>query len=162
MIVNKKMQEFLAEVDRLPQGETYSIELPGYEYVIFPQFIEWNECILLKNDETAALPVSFQPTTFIPDRTGFEADHNHIHLNDLIEVAEAHPNEILRIALKIMRLWEASLYKEFHKAKKLLLILTFDGEDAVLRFHAIRATEPSWLNIERLDSFLEGVLLVEI
>ncbi|QTH45382.1 hypothetical protein J4772_13795 [Cohnella sp. LGH] len=162
MIINKKMQEYLAELDRLLQGETYSIELPGYEYVIFPQFIEWNECVLLENDETDSLPASFKPTTFIPDRTGFEANHNHVHLNDLIEVTEDHPNEVLRIALKIMRLWEAGLYKEFHKTKKLLLILTFDGEDAVLRFHAIRETEPPWLNIESLDSFLEGVLLVEI
>lgn len=161
LIINTKMNDYISLLDDT-RNIPYILELPKYEYIIFPEFIEWDDCILLNGRNVAALPSKFTPNAFIVDKTGFEADFNHVHLSDLLKNSEINPLILLRLSLGIIKIWESALFKQFHGTKKFMLVLSFDGEEAVLRFHTVRETEPTWVNVKHLDSSIDGVMLLEI
>lgn len=115
----------------------------------------------LKQKGNADLPTHFSPNPFITDRTAFEAFYNHIHLNDLLEDV-IQSNRIFKIATKILEVWASVLYRQFNAKKKFVLILSYEGEEVTLRFYSIRETESSWLNISLLESYSDGLMVVEI
>lgn len=84
-----------------------------------------------------------------------------MHINDYIEGLESNPYEALRIGLKVMNIWELRLKRQF-PSKEFTLILTFDGEDCILRFHTKRKHAVPWIDVKSLDSFKEGIALLEI
>ncbi|MFD1992098.1 hypothetical protein ACFSGI_19205 [Paenibacillus nicotianae] len=138
-----------------------NIEFSSLEDIIFPVFIEWDECILLKQKGNADLPTHFSPDPFITDRTAFEAFYNHVHLNDLLEDV-MQPNLVFKMAIKILEVWASVLYSQFNTQKRFVLILSYDGEGVTLRFYSIREIESSWLNISSLESYSDGLMVVEI
>lgn len=160
MRINTKMKLYL---DHLKTDNKYnfSFDLASAEYIIFPKFLEWDGCILLKKERNNEIPTHFTPNQVVPDRTAFEADYNHIHLNDFFD-EEVYPDTILNIGIKIFEVWAAILYKQFNGYRKLILILSYDGEDVVLRFYTLREKEVPWLNLSRLESYFDGLMFVEI
>lgn len=138
-----------------------NIEFSSLEDIIFPVFIEWDECILLNQKGNADLPTHFSPNPFIADRTAFEAFYNHIHLNDLFEDV-MQPNQVFKMAIKILEVWASVLYRQFTTQKRFVLILSYDGEEVTLRFYSIREIESSWLNISSLESYSDGLMVIGI
>lgn len=156
------MRIHLAEFENTEvEADICNIEFSSLEDIIFPVFIEWDECILLKQKGNADLPTHFSPDPFITDRTAFEAFYNHIHLNDFLEDI-IRPNQVFKMATKILEVWASVLYRQFNTQKRFVLILSYDGEEVTLRFYSIRETESSWLNISLLESYSDGLMLMEI
>lgn len=161
MLVKSKMQIHLDELENTEvEASIYNIEFSSLKDIIFPVFIEWDECIVLKQKGNADLPTHFSPNPFITDRTAFEASHNHIHLNDFVEDI-IQPKQIFKMATKILEVWASVLYRQFNTQKRFVLILSYDGEEVTLRFYSIRETESSWLNISSLESYSDGLMIIE-
>ncbi|EPY14884.1 hypothetical protein [Paenibacillus alvei] len=162
MKLNSKMQHYL---DGLASTElrtnNYNINLNGVKEVVFPEFIEWDGCVLLKQEKNDPLPHQFSPNQFIPDRTAFEADYNHIHLNDIFDEI-LQPNQIFYLSTKIIDVWAAVLSRQFKSRYRFILILSFDSDEVVLRFYTVRDNETPWLDTSALESYLDGLLLIEI
>lgn len=156
------MQIHLDELENIEvKADICNIEFSSLEDIIFPVFIEWDECILLNQKGNADLPTHFSPDPFITDRTAFEAFYNHVHLNDLLEDV-MQPNQVFKMAIKILEVWASVLYRQFNTQKRFVLILSYDGEEVTLRFYSIRETDSSWLNISSLESYSDGLMVIEI
>ncbi len=155
------MSNYLHELSKKSTYSSIEMQYPKIREVLFPRFIEWDGCVLLAQNEQLDLPNKFIPTPYCPDKTGFEAGENHIHFSDYLEKVHKNPLEGLRIALEIMDIWTCRLKKKFPETK-FLIILSFDGEDAILRFHTMREDEPFWIDITNLDGFSEGIAILEI
>ncbi|MCY9738062.1 hypothetical protein M5X17_30700 [Paenibacillus alvei] len=160
--INSKMQKYLDElVNTELQAINCNIDINGIENIIFPAFIEWDGCVLLKQERNVELPNHFSPNQFITDRTAFEADYNHIHLNEMFDEV-FQPSQIFKIAIKILDVWTAVLYRKFNTQRSFCLILSYDGEDIVIRFYSVRENESPWLDISSIESYLDGLMIVEI
>lgn len=158
---NKAMLSHLEKLKELRIENTILLKYPEISWIIFPEFVEWDGCVLLRQEEQLSLPEKFNPNQFCPDRTGYEADINHVHLDDYIDEIRSYPYEGLRIGLKIMNIWQLQLKSQF-PSKKFILILTFDGEDCTLRFHTFREDALPWIDVKSLNDFNEGVAFLEI
>lgn len=128
-------------------------------HLLAPQFVEWDNCVLLVQDCDMSLPERFIPNHFCPDRTGYEAGFNHVHLNDYID--EHDPLLVLKFGLEIIRVWRSSLKKQFPE-KEFVLVLSFDGEECVLRFYMKRHDSIPWIDIHSLEEYQEGIMVVNI
>ncbi|MWC31402.1 hypothetical protein [Paenibacillus sp. MMS18-CY102] len=159
MKTNSKMRKCF---DSLVKTDgNFTIDLTRIESVIFPKFFEWDGCVLLSQERNNELQTHFSPNQFVPDRTAFEADYNHIHLNDIFD-EDVHPDAILNIGIKTLEVWAAVLYKQYNGRRNFVLILSYDGEEVVLRFYTVRQNEVPWLDISKLESYLDGLMLIEM
>lgn len=160
--VNAKMQQFLHKLANEEfEPVNINIELNAIKDVIFPKFIVWDGCVLLNQEGNDPLPNQFIPNKFMIDRTAFEADYNHIHLNDFF-CESFSPYQLFELATKIIEVWTSVLHKQFSPSKRFILILSFDEEDVVLRFYSIRENESAWIDVSSLESYLEGLLIIEV
>ncbi|MBD7970442.1 hypothetical protein [Paenibacillus gallinarum] len=159
MKTNSKMKQYL---DSMKTGSMNNIsnELSKIENIILPRFFEWDGCVLLNQEKNSELATYFSPNQFVPDRTAFEADYNHIHLNDYFDEG-INPDAILNIGIRILEVWAAVLYRQYNGHRKFMLILSYDSEEIVLRFYTVRGNEVPWLNTTELESYLDGLLIIE-
>lgn len=95
------------------------------------------------------------------DRTGFEAAESHVHMRDVSKFFEENPIEGLRCAKKVVSMWVAKLKIDFPNYN-FLIILTFHGDDSIVRFHKLRDNEAPWVNIEELEDYKDEGIIVEI
>lgn len=160
MKTNTKMKPYLDTL-KTDKKHNFTFDLVSVESIIFPEFLEWDGCVLLSQERNSELPTHFTSNQFVPDRTAFEADYNHIHLTDFFD-EEVHPNAILNIGIKILEVWAAVLYKQFNGDRHFNLILSYDGEEVVLRFYTVRENEVQWLDTSKLESYFDGLMLIEI
>lgn len=128
--------------------------------IIWPEFIEVNECILIKNHEEAVQLDMNQILKKFGDKTGFEAFASHVHMTDVSKEFDDNPVAGLRFALKLLEIWEYRL-RLYFPTYQFYLILTFDGEDTILKFHKIRENE-TCLDIENLDEYATAVLVKKV
>ncbi len=162
MLINSKMQKYLDELEQANIKESrYDIHLNSIDPFIFPTFIEWDGCILLKQKNGPDLPSHFIPSEFTIDRTAFEALHNHIHLDDIFENM-IEPIQLFGIGVKMIEIWAAVLYRQFNGKRNFYVILSYDGEYSVLRFYSVRQDEPPWIIVDLLDSYLDAVMVIEV
>jgi hypothetical protein len=127
---------------------------------MWTSFTLWDDCVLLQgNLANVKLPSSFNETHFY-DRTSFEADINHIHLNAFFK-QDAQPVIVLRSALTLLDKWERQLKKDYPH-RNFHLLLSFDGVEVVLRFYCLRELEHPWVDIENLENYKEEGILVKI
>ncbi|SMG49190.1 hypothetical protein [Paenibacillus aquistagni] len=160
MKTNAKMKQYIDTVKTNSMMNNFTIDFTALESIIFPSFFEWDDCVLLSQLKGSELPTHFSPNQFVTDRTAFEADYNHIHLNDTFGEG-VHPDSILNIGIKILGVWEAILYKQFNGRRKFMLILSYDGEDVILRFYTVRENEVPWLDTSKLELYMDGLMLIE-
>lgn len=158
---NKAMLFHLKQLEKSRSEGSIYLKYPEISWIIFPDFVKWDGCVLLRQEEKLRLPKKFEPNQFCPDRTCYEANVNHVHLDDYIDEVKNCPYEGLRIGLKILDIWKLKLKSQF-PIKKFILILTFDGNDCVLRFHTYRDDTLPWIDASSLNDYKEGVLLLEI
>ena len=159
--INSKMQKFLDEITHKQKQTEFKIDFNMANNVIFPEFFEWEGCVLLRQDRNDVWLSKFSSNQFIPDRTAFEADYNHVHLNDFFP-ENVNPFQVFILATKIIEAWTAILYKQFSSNKRFILVLSFDGEEVVLRFYTVRENEPPWLEPSSIESYLDGLMIIEV
>lgn len=159
MNTNKVMESYLKEINKhISKEKDFKINFKNVESVMFPYFFEWENCVLLKQLDEEELPSTFKPNHFIADRTAFEASYNHVHTTELFE---ADPLEVLRISLEITKLWKARLLEIYKLEKKFIIIVSFDGEEVVIRLVTVRSNETPWIDLNGLELFSEGILVME-
>lgn len=162
MIVNSRMEQYLSHLlDEQTNQMNISIDQAEIQNLVTPYFFEWDQCVLLKQSSVEELPVSFVPNSYLLDRTAFEAYYNHIHLNDCIN-STSGSYHLLQTAIEIIEIWKITLFNQFKNRKRFIIILSYDGEDCVLRFHTLREEERSWLNVDSLESYAEGIMMIEV
>jgi hypothetical protein len=65
------------------------------------------------------------------------------------------------VAKKIVSMWATKLKLDFPEYK-FLIILSFQGDDSIVRFHRLRDDEAPWVNIEKLEEYKEEGIMIEI
>ncbi|MCS1350893.1 hypothetical protein NXZ84_04830 [Mechercharimyces sp. CAU 1602] len=60
-----------------------------------------------------------------------------------------------------METWRYKI-KGIFPSSQFVLILSFDGEETILRFHKLRNDEPHWVNVESIEDYSEGVLVIVV
>lgn len=121
---NEKMQKLINEVEN--EKKDNGLITSKFLDLFFPKIIEWEGCILLiLGDYLNDLSEKFTPNDVINDKTQFEATHNHIHLTDIFTELEENPNQSLRVALRLVEVWEQQLKVNF-PSQKFHLVISHD------------------------------------
>ncbi|WP_337100119.1 hypothetical protein [Paenibacillus sp. YIM B09110] len=131
--------------------------------IVWPTFIEVEDCILIQDDQESPRTVNIEfVLEQFGDRSGFEAAESHVHMMDVSRYFMKHPKEGFSFAQKIMNMWAVKLKFDFPNYN-FLIILSFDGEDSIVRFHRIREEENLWIDIDRIEDFKnEGICIVKV
>lgn len=131
------MRRFLGHLKT--DAPTLSPELAG---VLNAGFVEELGCVLLASQARGSAFVR----EATQDETGYECFINHLHVRDLGE------------AMELARRLNTALADAF--AGSFVVIVSYDGRDATVRFHRLRANQP-WLS-ENLEDYLEeGIAVLE-
>ncbi|MDA8066345.1 MAG: hypothetical protein M0031_12740 [Thermaerobacter sp.] len=93
--------------------------------------------------------------------SGFEADENHIHLNDYFPKEFRNIFEMTAVATTILEIWNVKLQMQF-PLYTFHLIASINKEDGeiTLRFYRFRDYEGPWLNMDAIDNYEEEALLI--
>ncbi|MFC4777148.1 hypothetical protein ACFO9Q_10180 [Paenibacillus sp. GCM10023252] len=122
-------------------------------------FIEVNGCVLLRGDnKVPELNMDFIFRQF-GDRSGFEAVDSHLHMIDVSNKFVEHPFEGLNFAIHLLNKWSLKLKAEFSNYE-FVIYLTFHDDDTIIRFHRLRADESTWMDINKIDEYMdEGIMI---
>lgn len=158
IIKNDKMESILEMFNIYNKPEYFS---PKLSQLINPVFLELNECILLKQNEgSRSINVDYIISAF-GDRTGFEAFDSHIHLIDYIDEFRFGIIEGLRFFLQLSILWGTKL-KDTFPQYKFHIVLFYNGDNCILRFHRLRDNESPWVDINSINDYTKEALLVNV
>jgi len=131
------MREYLSQV------KTHESALsPALSSVLVAGFVEKEGCVLLasKAHNSGVARDAAQ------DDTGYECFINHLHVKNLAE------------ALEFARRLKRALAERFTHV--FVVIVSFDGRDATVRFHKLRAGQ-AWLD-KNLEGYLqEGIAVLD-
>ncbi|AJS59005.1 hypothetical protein UB51_11590 [Paenibacillus sp. IHBB 10380] len=130
--------------------------------VFWPKFVEVEECILIQKNSEKNTEIKFDHIIKqFGDRTGFEASESHVHMIDISKTFRKFPLEGLRFAKKLMEMWATKLKLDFPHYR-FNVILTFHDDDTIVRFHRLRDEETLWLNIDKIEDYQEGVIVMTV
>jgi hypothetical protein len=135
MRTNKNMREYLSHLQRHEPALS-----PELSRVLAEGFVEENGCVLLASEARD----STSTRTANQDETGYECFINHLHVKSLAE------------ALEFSRRLNVALAKVFTGG--FIVIVSFDGSEATVRFHKHRAGQ-TWLD-NNLEGYLEEGIAV--
>ncbi len=156
---NKKMERLINEIEN--EKKFNGLITSKFLDLFFPKIIEWDECILLVLEDCLHdLPEKFTPNNVINDKTQFEATHNHIHLSDIFAELEENPNQSLRVALRLIEIWEQQLKINF-PSQKFHLVISHDEFGSIVRFYKLRTGEIPWIDVDKIDNFKEEAILIK-
>ena len=146
-------------LENLEKTEPTTLRLDDdkYEKVINPDFFDLDDCIILNLNGREDLPSEYNAHGFHQDRTGFEADTNHVHLVDIVK-SDCCTYDWLRLGMYILDKWKSALKLKYPQYS-FVLVLSFDEDDCVVRFHKKRENEVPWIDIDSIDNFHEGVMV---
>ena len=80
---------------------------------------------------------------------------------DISKTFRKYPLEGLQFAKKLMEMWATKLKLEFPQYK-FSVILTFQDDDTIVRFHRLRDEETQWINIDKIEDYQEGVIVMTV
>lgn len=156
-ISNKKINEILNKEHSLKYHD--KSELID---VVWPDFVEVEGCILIKKYTEDNIKINIEHIIYqFGDRTGFEASESHVHMIDISKTFKKHPLEGLRFAKKLLEIWSIKLKIDFPEYE-FILILTYHDDDTILRFHRLRESEETWININNIEDFEEGIIIRKV
>jgi hypothetical protein len=119
-----------------------SVLSPKLSSVLVAGFLEEEGCVLLASE--AQNPMAGRAAT--QDETGYECFVNHLHFKNLGQ------------ALEFPQRLSNALAERFRA--RFVVIVSFDGREATVRFHKLRAGQ-TWLN-EDLEGYLkEGIAILD-
>jgi hypothetical protein len=113
---------------------------PELSSVLVAGFVDENGCVLLASEARDSRSVR----TAAQDETGHECFINHLHAKNLAE------------ALEFAKCLQGALAKGYTGV--FVVIVSFDGHEATVRFHKHRAGQ-TWLN-NNLEGYLEEGIAV--
>ena len=131
---NRKMMKRLENIKKPRNFDRHLSKLLRYG------FAEKNGCLLLKY--CAANGSRFSESGM--DKTGYEAFINHEHVRSISQGWEYAK----KLAARLKR-----------RRGRFVVIVSFDGKGATVRFHKLRRNEPTWLAAD-LESYKEAVAVV--
>lgn len=130
--------------------------------IVWPDFVEVEGCILIKKYIENNTKINIEHIIHqFGDRTGFEASESHVHMIDISKTFKKHPLEGLRFAKKLLEIWSVKLKIDFPEYE-FILILTYHDDDTILRFHRLRESEETWININNIEDFEEGIIIRKV
>jgi hypothetical protein len=156
--VNRKMQNILITNNLIKATELEYITVHNIPNI---QVIEVNGCILIDEGSISRDTLDIKRIIDIYfDRTGFEAYHNHIHIGNYLDKELKNSGEELLLAFKAINILGKLLVNRFPQYK-FHIVLSFDGNQAILRFYRLREDENCWINITNLDGYQDEAVLVK-
>ena len=129
--MNTKMRELVTSTVQV------SVLSPELAEVLDLGFVDRDGCILLAKEANKAKREASM------DAIGYECFVNHLHIKSF-PMAKLFANELV-----------AALARAF--PDKFVVILSFDGNTATVRFHKDRAGTP-WLDVNVLEAFKEDAV----
>ncbi|MBX4149147.1 hypothetical protein [Paenibacillus lautus] len=156
-VSNKKITEILIK----EHGPKYHDKSELID-VAWPDFVEVEGCILIKKYTEDNIKINIEHIIHqFGDRTGFEASESHVHMIDISKTFKKHPLEGLRFAKKLLEIWSFKLKIDFPDYE-FILILTYHDDDTILRLHRLRESEETWININDIEDFEEGIIIRKV
>lgn len=153
---NKRMELLLAEITTNKGKQTKKIcELNSLLIYTWPSFYQIGDCILFDDNSEKVRQMAH-----INDFTGFEAFHNHIHVDNISEAFINRPKDGFRFSKMLFEIWESKLKRDFPN-ERFTLILSYDGKHSTLRFHKRRENEYPWIDKDKLEDFREAIMISE-
>jgi hypothetical protein len=139
MRTNQNMRGFLSGL------QTHEpILSPELSSVLSAGFVEEKGCVLLASQARDTDSAFTRAAT--QDETGYECFINHVHVESL--------GEALEFARRLNKTLAATFADDF------VVIVSFDGREATVRFHRLRAGQ-TWLN-ENLEEYREeGIAVID-
>lgn len=117
---------------------------PELSSVLSAGFVEEKGCVLLASHARDTDSALTRAAT--RDETGYECFINHVHVEGL--------GEALEFARRLNKALAATFAEDF------VVIVSFDGRQATVRFHRLRAGQ-TWLN-ENLEEYREeGIAVID-
>jgi hypothetical protein len=137
MKINQNMRRFLAELQT--NRSTLSPELSS---ILNAGFVEEKGCVFLASEKRDS---AFDHAAH-QDETGYECFINHVHAEGL--------GEALEFARRLKKALAAAFAGDF------VVIVSFDGQKAIVRFHRFRPGQP-WLNDNLEEYREEGIAIID-
>ncbi|WP_054939968.1 hypothetical protein [Paenibacillus ihuae] len=162
MYINSKLQVYLDEIQANVTLHGHNVYTKEAERIASPVFFELDGCVLLDQGTGDELPAQFSPDAVTPDRTAFEAQYNHLHLTDYYTDPPISPIGVFSIGVELVAIWTTQLKQQFSGRRQFVIVLSFDGEETVLRFFTRRFDEPVWADIAGIEKYIDGVMIVEV
>ncbi len=156
MRLNRRMQGYLDEIRRRDINAE-ALAPHGGRALASAEVLEAGDCFVLREFLARPPPISIPD---FPDRTTFECAANKLRLSTFLNerLVRACPLLLLVGGLLVAE----SLVQELQQfEQRFHVIVSYDGDDCVVRFHKIRNGE-RWLfdDLERYAD--EGVLALEV
>src|ERR1700733_6642556 len=129
MKTNQNMRRFLGELRENRLGLS-----PKLSSILNAGFVEEKGCVLLASEKRDC----GSDRTATHDETGYECFVNHVHVESL--------GEALEFAGRLKKTLTSLFPGDF------VVIVSFDGREAIVRFHRLRAGQPG-LSENRVDRF---------
>ena len=139
MRTNQNMRGFLNGLQT--DKPTLSRELSS---VLSAGFVEEKGCVLLATQARDTRPAFARATT--EDETGYECFINHVHVERL--------GEALEFARRLSKALAATFAYDF------VVIVSFDGRQATVRFHRLRKGQ-TWLTDNLEEYREEGIAVID-
>jgi hypothetical protein len=136
MKTNQNMRRFLGAL----QADRSALS-PELSSVLSAGFVEDKGCVLL----ASATRDSAFDRAATQDETGYECFINHVHVENL--------GEALEFARRLNNALSATFAADF------VVIVSFDGRKATVRFHRLRAGQ-IWLNKDLEEYREEGIAVI--
>lgn len=141
MNCNKKMDYILKQSIT---NNLVNINFLKLKNFLLPKFKKVNDCIIisdkdineLKKDYRKAIEVCF-------DKTGYEATHNELLVNSIIQDNNIEMTQLVNIALVIIDTWKPQL-KMIDSVSKICYIISCSNNNVIIRFHKVRK-EGLWI-----------------
>ncbi len=156
---NIKMKKMLNDLKTKKRLQTKKqCELNTIVKYLWPDFIEVGECIFLDFGESFHdINLEWMKKVY-GDYTGIEAFQNHIHIESIIPEFQSRYKDGFRFAQLLLETWEAKL-RNIYPNKQFIIILSSNGKQHVIRLHTYREIERCWIDISKLDDYMDAILV---
>lgn len=152
--INNNMHEYIKKLSLKTNKKYFDIL-----YKLCPEFIEVDECILIKKEDfEIKLDINKILSVYF-DRTDFEASYNEFRLEDYYEGLCNNSYESVEMSIEFLkvisnRLKDKFPYYNFH------IVLSYDGNYSTMRFYKLRESEETWIDLDNLDEYADEAIIV--
>jgi len=161
---NKAMDEILLKLEKFKRNELLSIKYKNLKELMFPEFIQVDDCIISTQCTSLQYINSTQVTkennneieenfNFTFGKIGYEYRYNEIVLNHFFE-GKISKNTLVNMGFAALKSWGAIL-KKMEPQSKFWMILGCDRKTVMIRFHKQRDGED--LIFEDVDAIEQPV-----
>jgi len=126
----------------------------AYTFLFWPEFLEYDDCIIFKNHFDKTNFENWKNTDYIKSYAQIESVLNHIHILDLFGTDEKKDEvtyeQILFLGNKLCEIYSTKLKNEFPEKK---FIFDFNGNEKLTAFDEYRITFFQEKNLNRKTKY---------